>query len=163
MVVLFWLYWYNENNLSWSIRKEFIVQCSSGIGQCIIARIQRCIQNPVKHVRWIFRKNLTIFGRYLLLGKAPSNIWQDSENTSGIFPFCLYWLGSVCDSDIFSSGLRDWNFQICFFIFHDKTIIYPKYWRASVEKDFINDNIYRKYFFILFTMKIFFEMFYFNS
>ena len=48
----------------------------AGIGQCVIARIQRHIQNPVQHIRWIFsRKYLTIFSGYLLLRKGPSKMF----------------------------------------------------------------------------------------
>ena len=39
----------------------FIVECFLGIGQCIIARIQRRIQNPVKHLRWLFSRKLNNF------------------------------------------------------------------------------------------------------
>ena len=55
-----------------------IVECFSGIGQCIIARIQRRIQNLV---------NTHIY-------------------TSGIYPFCLYCLGSVCDKTLFKDFYR---------------------------------------------------------
>ena len=42
-----------------------ILECFSGIGQCIIARIQRHIQNPVKRLRWIFlRKYVTTFSAF---------------------------------------------------------------------------------------------------
>ena len=53
----------------------------SGISECIIARLQRCIQNPVKRLRWNFlRKYITIFSCYLLLRKAPSKIFEKLLN-----------------------------------------------------------------------------------
>ena len=67
--------------LAGSIGKEFygkfIVRCFSGIGQCIIARIQRRIQNPVKSLIRTFLQNyLTIFSHYLLLRKT---VWCLTE------------------------------------------------------------------------------------
>ena len=54
-----------------------MVDCFSGIGQGIISRIQRRIQNPVKRIRWIFlRKYLAIFRHYLLLRKASSKMFD---------------------------------------------------------------------------------------
>ena len=54
-----------------------MVDCFSGIGQCIISRIQRRIQNPVKRIRWIFLgKYLAIFRHYLLLRKASSKMFD---------------------------------------------------------------------------------------
>ena len=45
------------------------------------ARIQRCIQNPVKGLRWnLLRKYITIFSCYLLLRKAPSKIFDKRLN-----------------------------------------------------------------------------------
>ena len=58
-----------------------IVECFSGIGKCIIARIQRRIQNPV---------NTHIY-------------------TSGIYSFCLYCLGSVCDRRCLKTFTEDLN------------------------------------------------------
>ena len=38
------------------------LKCFSFIGQCMIARLQRRIENPAKHLRWIFfAKILTSF------------------------------------------------------------------------------------------------------
>ena len=48
-----------------------------GIGQCLIAKIQRRIQNPVDRLRWTFlTKYLTIFSRYLLQRKAQSEVFD---------------------------------------------------------------------------------------
>ena len=54
-----------------------IVKYFSGIGQCMIARIQRRIQNPVKRLRWVFlRKYLTNFSCYLLLRQVASKMFD---------------------------------------------------------------------------------------
>ena len=59
-----------ENNFVFPV----IVECFSGIGQCVIARIQRRNLNPVKHQDGSFCKN-TIFKRYRLLRTAPSKMF----------------------------------------------------------------------------------------
>ena len=71
-----------------------ILECFSGIGQCIIARIQRHIQNPVKRLRWIFlRKYVTTFNAFEK--SAIEDVWQGSEYTSGICPLFILFRNSL--------------------------------------------------------------------
>ena len=68
-----------ENNfmINFSYYLGIIVKCFSGIDECIIPRIQRRIQNPVKRLRWIFSgKYLTASSRCLHLRKAPSKMFD---------------------------------------------------------------------------------------
>lgn len=49
----------------------------------------------------IFAKILNNFQLLFTFEKsAVQNIWQGFIYTTGICPFCLYWLGSVCDSNM---------------------------------------------------------------
>ena len=67
----------------------FIVECFLVIGQCIISRIKRRIQNPVKRLRWTFsRRYLTFFDCYLLVRKAPSKMFHRVLNTS--LEYCYF-------------------------------------------------------------------------
>ena len=59
-----------------------IAKFLSGKGQCIIARVQKRIENLIKRLKWIFsRKHLSIFSCYLLLRKAPSKMFDRILNT----------------------------------------------------------------------------------
>ena len=67
---------------SFSYYLGIIVNCFLGKGQCIIARIQRRIQNPVKRLRSIFsQRYLTAFSSYLLRRKAPYKMFDRVLNT----------------------------------------------------------------------------------
>ena len=66
-----------------------ILECFSGIGQCIIARIQGRILNPVKRLRWIFSRN-TIFSRYLLLRKASFKMFDIVLNVPEEYVHFIY-------------------------------------------------------------------------
>ena len=60
-----------------SLNSTYLAEFFSGIGQHIIARIQRGILNPVKRLRWIFsRKYWTFFSHYLLLRKVPFKMFD---------------------------------------------------------------------------------------
>ena len=49
----------------------------------------------------IFAKILNNFQLLFTFEKsAVQNVWQGFIYTTGIRPFCLYWLGSVCDSNM---------------------------------------------------------------
>ena len=82
---------------------------------------------PVTRLRWFFSRSYsTIFSRYLLLRKAL-HVWQSSECTSRVYPFCLYRFGSVCDSDMawdpFFFFLLSFNFKCLLNFNTNKSIV----------------------------------------
>ena len=97
---LFWLYQSDVLELkamiSFSHYLDITVKRFPGIGQCIIARMQKRIQKPVKRLRWVFSWT------YLQLSTVIY-FWEKRHlrclirlrNTSGIWPYCLCWDQSV--------------------------------------------------------------------
>ena len=136
-----------------------MVECFSGIGQRIIARIQRRIQNPAKHLKWIFsQKYLNIFSRHLLLRKMPPKMFDRVLKTPVKFFYFVY-----IDQDQFvtvtffhvARVVEIFKYDILSFSAPKPLFILNI--DAQVQKNiFIDNNIYRKHFFIHFTMKIFF-------
>ena len=90
LLMLFWFYWYNQNNLAWS-----------GIGQCIIARTYSEPSQTSKtdlFAKILFSAVICFWEKCHL---RFLDFCQSSKCTSGICSFCLYCLGSVFDSSMF--------------------------------------------------------------
>ena len=99
----FKLSWFYQRD--WSLENKFTsfpYYCRMFLRCGPMAKIQRHIQNPAKRPWWIF--SLKNWQPLSFLRKVSSKMFEMFESfqySPGISLFCLYYLRSVCDSDMF--------------------------------------------------------------
>ena len=70
---------------------DIILKYFQFVGQCIIARLQRRIENPAKHLRLIFlQKYLPAFSHDLILRKPLFKMFDRIQNTPLEYSHIIY-------------------------------------------------------------------------